>query len=90
MVWENWDDRQEAQFCGLRMQSSLRPYYPVYISLQAGNIRLDLKRFESVENLIQKIFKDAHLLKRGTLIYLRIWFPSSTVSETTRQMTFRN
>jgi hypothetical protein len=76
VMWERWDAEQEAQFCGLRMQSSLRPpYYPVYISLLQGDVHLDLQRFRSTENLIQRILKDAYLLKRGILIYLRHLVP---------------
>lgn len=75
VAWTRWDDQQEAQLCGLRMERSIRPYYHVYISIESGGFEIDLQDFETVENLLQSLLKDAYLLKRGVLIYLKHLVP---------------
>ena len=51
------------------------PYYPVFISLRAANVSIDLQDFDSSGDLLYLLLKDAHLLKRGTLIYLKHLVP---------------
>ena len=75
VAWERWDEEQEAQMCGLQMDPSIRPFYRVYISIETGGFELDLQEFDTVGNLLHGLLKDAYLLKRGILIYLKHLVP---------------
>ena len=69
--WGRWDEEKQAQFCGLLMETGRRPPYPVFLSLAKGELLLDLEGFENTEDLMTLLFKDAYLLKKGILIYLK-------------------
>jgi len=75
VAWARWDETIEAQICGVRMAGAAPPYYPVFISLRAGAIGLDLQDFQSPERLLYLLLKDMYLLKRGILIYLKHLVP---------------
>lgn len=75
VVWKSWDSRIQGQVCGAQMINKAPLYYPVYISLEANDIGIDLTHFETVENLLLRVIKDSGLLKRGVLIYLRHLIP---------------
>ena len=67
--WAKWDDDINAQICGLRLEKSMPPHYPVFFSLETSAIVVNLKEFSQLEALFQKVLKDSFLLKKGVLIY---------------------
>ena len=76
VMWTKWDEENEAQVCGIRMDSiAPMPYYPIFISLSSGGLMLDLKDFELPDNILQTLLKDAYLIKRGILIYFKHLIP---------------
>lgn len=75
VIWTRWDESSDCQVCGITMTEAPPPYYPVFISLQAAKVSIDLQDFDSSGRLLYLLLKDAHLLKRGTLIYLKHLVP---------------
>lgn len=75
VAWTQWDESANAQACGIFMVEAPPPYYPVYISIKAAAVNIDLQDFESSDRLLCLLLKDAHLLKRGALIYLKHLIP---------------
>lgn len=75
VVWSRWNQTIQGQICGVQMVSKTPLRYPVYVSMEAKGIGIDLTRFTSVANLLLRVIKDSILLKKGVLIYLRHLIP---------------
>ena len=71
VAWQRWSTEEGGQWAGATLTSGAPLPYPLYIALDAREIRIDLGRFETSEALAQRIIHDSVLLKRGVLIYLR-------------------
>ncbi|MCG5538175.1 PilZ domain-containing protein [Halorhodospira sp. 9622] len=71
VAWQRWSAEEGGQWAGAPRTSGTPLPYPLYIALDAREIRIDLGRFETSEALAQRIVHDSVLLKRGVLIYLR-------------------
>lgn len=75
VVWQRWDSNIEGQVCGVQMINRAPPHYPFYIAMESNGIGIDLTRFQTFENLLQRVIKDSVLLKKGVIIYLRHLIP---------------
>ena len=71
VAWERWSEEEDAQFVGASLVKSTVAEYPVYISLAAGRIDIDLGEFTGLEDLLAMVARDSALLKKGVLIYLK-------------------
>lgn len=71
VAWIDWDDDKTVQMAGAALDRSAVAVYPVQVSFDTQNIVIDLTQFETEEQLLALILKDALLLKRGVQIYLR-------------------
>lgn len=71
IAWLRWDEEHEAQLVGASLTRSAPAFYPVYLEVENRGVTLNLTDFQSAGNILVKIVKDAVLLKRGLLIYLR-------------------
>lgn len=70
IAWTKWDEEIQGMICGARLTNSERPPYPVFISLESGEVSVDLNDFEEKDNPLCRMIKDARLLKKGVGIYL--------------------
>ncbi len=70
IAWENWDNDERAQICGVALDRHFPENYPVFISLDTREVVIDLAHFSTPEKLILLVLKDCVLLKKGMLIYL--------------------
>lgn len=73
--WTRWDDEIKAQFCGIQMEQSLPAYYPHSFAVGSSGIRFNLQEAGAYENLLQLLLKDAQLIKKGILIYMKHLVP---------------
>lgn len=71
VAWTRWDEKMAGLACGVRIEARAPLYYPVYVSFEDKSIAIDLTDLAVTENLLEKIFKDTILLKKGILIYLK-------------------
>lgn len=71
VVWRRWDDSLETQTAGIQMESGKRFQYPIHLCLNTGRIAIDLRDFDSLAGLLQRMLKDCRLLKKGVAIYLK-------------------
>jgi hypothetical protein len=84
--WTTWREDLDAQTCGVFLDREVPAYYPVTLSLERGEVSVDLRRFRGPEELILDIVKDLYLLKRGVVIYLHHLAPYfSRVARVSRQ-----
>lgn len=75
-VWANWDRASNTQYCGIEMdQSAASSPEAVYFSFKGEQIIIDLENFGCRDDVLVKVLKDAYLLKKGVLIYLRHLVP---------------
>ncbi|MBI4805011.1 MAG: PilZ domain-containing protein [Desulfovibrio sp.] len=70
-AWQKPDEDGQGQIVGLIMDQARPLSYPVFFSVSSRQLAIDLTVFESRGSLLAKIAKDAYLLKRGCLIYLK-------------------
>lgn len=70
VAWEKWENSENAQVCGIALDTYFPETYPVFISLDTKEVIVDLAHFSSLEKLILLVLKDCVLLKKGILIYL--------------------
>jgi hypothetical protein len=61
----------KGQMCGAHLEKRVPLRYPIYVGFETGQIHFTIEEFgiESVEALIERIFKDAYYFKRGLAIY---------------------
>jgi hypothetical protein len=86
IAWARWDEEQNAQACGARMELQAQPLYPVVLSTESDEVSINLAGFSSMESLMARVVKDSILLKRGVLIYLKHLAPYlSRVSDADRE-----
>lgn len=78
IVWTRWDELSQAQLYGIHLEEKGIGHYPVFVSLESRGVTLDLKDFDSKDELLLKVLKDAFLLKKGVLIYLKHLIPYFT------------
>ena len=78
VVWTRWDDPSQADLCGIHLEEKGIGRYPVFVSLESREVTLDLKDFDSENELLLKVIKDAFLLKKGVFIYLKHLIPYFT------------
>lgn len=71
VAWATLDDKLGGLVCGVRIDARAPLYYPVYVSFEGKSIAVDLTDLSTPEDLLDKIFKDTILLKKGILIYLK-------------------
>lgn len=71
VAWQRWSEEDGGQLAGVSLEGRAVANYPIQISLDAGELQIDLGRFNSIDNLTWQIVHDSALLKRGILIYLR-------------------
>lgn len=72
VAWSRWDEEAGGQRCGVAMDQNVRAYYPIFIELgDSPAIGLDLQAFDTPEELLLQLLKDAILLKKGVRIYLK-------------------
>ncbi|MFH1136835.1 MAG: hypothetical protein V1816_12225 [Pseudomonadota bacterium] len=85
-AWAKWDPDSGAQYCGLRLDRPSPLVYPIFIDMTKNKIELDLQEFETEEGLLVRMIKEAYLLKKGVLIYLKHLTPYlSRVGELSRE-----
>lgn len=70
IAWEEWDQNEDAQICGVALDKRFPETYPVFISLDTGQVIIDLADFKTADQLTLLVLKDCVLLKKGMLIYL--------------------
>lgn len=70
VAWTSWDEDQQAQVCGMRLEKSTLAFYPVFINLDSSQTELDMQNFQLSEGLLAWVLKDSYLLKKGVAIYL--------------------
>jgi hypothetical protein len=78
IVWTRWDETSQAQLCGIHLEEKGLDGYPVFVSLENGEVTIDLKDFDSKEGLLLKVLKDTFLLKKGVLVYIKHLIPYFT------------
>jgi hypothetical protein len=71
VAWQKLDEDGKGQVVGVTMAPGRPLSYPVFFSVGSRQLAIDLTVFESRGSLLAKIAKDAFLLKRGCLIYLK-------------------
>lgn len=69
--WVAWRDDINAQACGVLLDREVPAYYPVELSLERGEVAVDLRRFSGPGELLLKVLGDLCLLKAGVVIYLK-------------------
>ena len=74
IMWTRWDDSMQAQVSGIYLQQRVPLNYPIYFSLEASKVVLTSEEI-SVEDLLQRVLKDAMLLKKGVSIYFNHLIP---------------
>lgn len=84
--WARWREDLDAQACGVHLDRQSLAHYSVRISLEHGEVGLDLLGFDGAGSFVQRVLKDSCLLKRGVLIYLKHLTPYfSRVARRSRQ-----
>lgn len=73
--WCSWDKVANAQLCGLMLEKRMPIYYPIYFSIDTGEVDLKNHDFKSINDLLLRIIKDTFFLKRGILIYFKHLIP---------------
>lgn len=71
VTWTRWDEEQEAQQVGVRLDEASPALYPVFVSMDTRQIAIDLAGFSGLEHILGRVLKDSVLLKRGILVYLK-------------------
>lgn len=71
VTWVRWDEEQEAQQAGVRLDEAAPALYPVFVSMDKALIAIDLAGFSGLEHILARVLKDSVLLKRGMLVYLK-------------------
>ncbi len=71
VAWQRWSAEEAGQWAGATLTSGAPLPYPLYISIDDRELRVDLGHFPSSEAMAERIIHDSVLLKRGVLIYLR-------------------
>ena len=71
IAWLRWDEEHEAQLVGASLTRRAPAFYPIYLEVESRGVTLNLTDFQSAGDILAKVVKDAVLLKRGLLIYLR-------------------
>lgn len=71
VAWQTLDEDGQGQVVGVTMDQGRPLSYPVFFSTDSRQLAIDITAFESRGNLLAKLVKDAYLLKKGCMIYIK-------------------